>query len=79
MPAYDRKIKQSDDNPTIGILLCAEKNDAVVEFTLPEDNKQIFAKKYQLHLPTIDQLKTEIQREYQEAKFFLENERSDEL
>lgn len=76
---YDRKIKQSDDNPTIGILLCAEKNDAMVEFTLPEDNKQIFAKKYQLHLPTIEQLKKEIQREYQEAKLLFENEKSNDI
>ena len=54
---YDRDIKQKDDNPTIGLLLCAEKNDAVVKYTLPENNKQIFSRKYQLHLPTIEQLK----------------------
>lgn len=65
---YDRKIKQDDDNPTIGLLLCAEQNEAVVEYTLPENNQQIFSRKYQFHLPTIEELKREVQREYQEAK-----------
>ncbi|HIF0140360.1 TPA: PDDEXK nuclease domain-containing protein, partial [Legionella anisa] len=72
---YDREIKQNDDNPTIGLLLCAEKNDAVVKFTLPENNKQIFARKYQLHFPTVEQLKEEIRREYQEATLFLNKEK----
>jgi len=65
---YDRTIKQKDDGPTIGLLLCADKNEAVVQYTLPENNQQIFAGKYQLHLPTTEQLKAEIQREYQEAQ-----------
>ena len=73
---YDRDVKQKDDNPTIGLLLCAEKNDAVVKYTLPENNKQIFSRKYQLHLPTIEQLKEEVKREYQEAKMMLEKEKN---
>jgi hypothetical protein len=72
---YDRDIKQKDDNPTIGLLLCAEKNDAVVKYTLPENNKQIFARKYQLHLPTVEELKAEVKREYQEAKWQLEKDK----
>lgn len=68
---YDRDVKQDDDNPTIGLLLCAEKNDAVVKYTLPDNNKQIFARKYQLHLPTIEQLKEEVKREYREATLLL--------
>lgn len=40
---YDRKVKLPDENPTIGIVLCRDKNNAVVEMTLPEDNTQIFA------------------------------------
>ena len=47
---YDRYVKLQDDNPTIGILLCKEKNDALVEITLPE-NSNIFASKYELYLP----------------------------
>jgi predicted nuclease of restriction endonuclease-like (RecB) superfamily len=65
---FDRKIKQPDDNPTIGLLLCAAQNESVVKYTLPENNNQIFARKYQLHLPTIEELKQELQREYQDAK-----------
>ena len=44
---YDRKVKLPDENPTIGIVLCKDKNNAVVEMTLPEDNSQIFASKYE--------------------------------
>jgi len=49
---YDRKIKQSDEKPTIGIILCKEDNRAVVEFTLPLDNEQIFSREYKLYLPS---------------------------
>lgn len=49
---FDRFEKQDFENPTIGILLCADKNDAVVRITLPENNKTIIASKYQLYLPT---------------------------
>ena len=54
---YDRKVKLEEENPTIGILLCRDKNDAIVEMTLPEDNEQIFASKYQTILPTKEELK----------------------
>lgn len=60
---YDRAIKESYENLTIGILLCADKNDAVVRYTLPENNTQLFASKYQLHLPTEQQLIDEIRKE----------------
>ena len=53
---YDRNEKLSDENPTIGILLCTAKNDTVVRMTLPEDNKTILASQYQLYLPTSEQL-----------------------
>ncbi len=49
---YDRKVKLPDENPTIGIILCGDKNNAVVEMTLPEDNAQIFASKYETVLPS---------------------------
>ena len=60
---YDRDIKADFENPTIGVLLCADKNDMVVRYSLPEDNKQIFASKYLLHLPTEAQLLEEIRKE----------------
>ncbi len=53
---YDRKVKLDDENPTIGIVLCKSKNNAVVEMTLPEDNTQIFASKYETVLPSKEAL-----------------------
>lgn len=53
---YDRKVKTEDENKTVGILLCADKKDAVVEMTLPENNKQIFASKYKVILPSKKEL-----------------------
>ena len=53
---YDRKVKLDDENPTIGIILCRDKNNAVVEMTLPEDDTQIFASKYQMVLPSKETL-----------------------
>jgi hypothetical protein len=60
---YDRAEKLPDENPTVGILLCTDKNNAVVKFTLPENNKTIMASKYQLYLPSETQLITELKRE----------------
>lgn len=57
---YDRKIKTSEENPTIGIILCKEENRTIVEFTLPEDNKQIFAKEYKAVLPSKESLKKQL-------------------
>jgi predicted nuclease of restriction endonuclease-like (RecB) superfamily len=60
---YDRVEKQDFENATIGVLLCANKNDTVVKFTLPEDNKTILASKYQLYLPSEEELIKELHRE----------------
>ena len=60
---YDREIKQSDDNPTVGLILCEYKKDAVVKYTLSKDNKQIFASRYKLYLPTEEELVKELKRE----------------
>ena len=57
---HDRVEKLPEENPTIGILLCAGKNDSVVKMTLPEDNKTILASEYKLYLPTTEQLVSEI-------------------
>ncbi len=57
---YDRKMKLPEENSTIGIILCKEENKAVVEFTLPVDNKSIFAKEYKLYLPSKEQLKRQL-------------------
>lgn len=54
---YDRKIKSPEENSTLGIILCKEENKAVVEFTLPENNRSILAKEYKLYLPSKETLK----------------------
>ncbi|MCC5946081.1 MAG: DUF1016 family protein [Bernardetiaceae bacterium] len=53
---YDRFVKLKEENKTIGIVLCQSKNDTLVEITLPEDNDQIFASRYQTVLPTKEEL-----------------------
>ena len=58
---FDREEKLPDENPTIGILLCTEKNDTAVKMTLPEDNKTIIASKYELYLPSAEQLMDEVE------------------
>ncbi|MFH1519512.1 MAG: PDDEXK nuclease domain-containing protein [Candidatus Omnitrophota bacterium] len=60
---YDRKIKQKDDNPTVGLVLCEDKKVAVVRYTLSKENKQIFASRYKLYLPTEEELVRELRRE----------------
>lgn len=55
-----QEMMNEGDNPPIGIVLCAEKNDAIVKYTLPEDNNQIFASKYFTYLPTEEELKQEL-------------------
>ena len=60
---YDRKVKLPEENPTIGIILCRDKNNAVVEMTLPEDNSQIFASKYETVLPSKEALQKLLQEQ----------------
>ncbi|MDR6944267.1 PDDEXK nuclease domain-containing protein [Mucilaginibacter pocheonensis] len=60
---YDRIEKRDFEKPTIGILLCADKNNAVVKFSLPENNKTIVASEYKLYLPSEQQLIDEVKKE----------------
>ena len=61
---YDRERRTEGDNPTVGLILCPDKNDAVVKYTLGEQQERnIFATRYQLHLPTVKQLEQELRRE----------------
>jgi predicted nuclease of restriction endonuclease-like (RecB) superfamily len=64
---YDRNEKLPEENPTIGILLCAKKNNEMVKLSLPQNNRSIMASQYQLYLPSetqlLDELKKEIQNE----------------
>ncbi|HGO5854280.1 TPA: YhcG family protein [Mannheimia haemolytica] len=60
---FDRVEKLPHENATIGVLLCADKNDAVVKFSLPENQNKIFASQYQLYLPSEQTLIAEVQKE----------------
>jgi len=65
---YDRFEKRDFENPTIGILLCAAKNNAVVKISLPENNKTIIASEYKLYLPTEQQLMDEMKKEIEKRQ-----------
>lgn len=60
---YDEQRKGDDDNPTIGLVLCSEKSEAVVKYSVLADQKQLFAAKYLPYLPTEEELKRELERE----------------
>ncbi len=64
---FDRERRTEGDNPTLGLILCTDKNDAVVRYTLgPDQEKKIFASRYKLYLPTVSELRTELRRELRE-------------
>lgn len=60
---YDEEIKKTDDNPTIGIILCSETDQDIARYSILKGNEQLFASKYKLYLPTNEELKAEIERE----------------
>ena len=64
---YTRELKNEGDNPTIGIILCADKSESVVKFTLPEDNTQIYTSKYKLYLPTEKELLKELETAHRQT------------
>lgn len=59
---YTREMMNEGDNEPIGIILCSDKSDAIVKYTLPEDNKQIFASKYMPYLPSEEEFAKELKR-----------------
>jgi predicted nuclease of restriction endonuclease-like (RecB) superfamily len=69
---FEDKIKQPGDNPTLGLILCTDKNETIVKYSILNEGKQIFASKYKLYLPNEESLKEEISRE----RDFLEREQS---
>jgi hypothetical protein len=66
---YDRERRTPGDQPTLGLMLCTDKNDAVVRYTLGEQQqKKIFASRYKLHLPSEAELRAEIRRELKQLR-----------
>ena len=60
---FDEKIKQPDDNPTIGLVLVTDKDESIVKYSVLADNENLFASKYKLYLPSEEELMAELQRE----------------
>jgi predicted nuclease of restriction endonuclease-like (RecB) superfamily len=65
---YDRECLSEGDNPTIGLVLCTEKSDGMANYLLGDKAKQIFASKYQFHLPSEEELETELKRELHQLR-----------
>ena len=60
---YEEYGKVEGDNPTIGLILCSEKNEAIARYSVLNDSEQLFASKYMLYLPTEEELQRELERE----------------
>jgi hypothetical protein len=56
-------VKGKDDNPTVGLILCTDKDHTVVKYSVLNESRQLFASKYRLYLPTEEELRIEIERE----------------
>jgi hypothetical protein len=65
---FDREEKLPEENPTVGILLCADRNDTLVRYSLPEGNTTILASRYLDYLPSEDELVAELKREVSQAR-----------
>ena len=74
---YDELKKETDDNPTIGIVLCSETDEDIAKYSVLKGNEQLFASKYKLYLPTEDELRAEI--ENQKTIFELQRQNKKEL
>jgi len=72
---FDDLYKNYDDNPTLGLILCSQKNEAVAKYSVLADENQVFASKYKLTLPTVEELQKEIQAERERLEL---NKRDDE-
>ncbi len=73
---YDELKKSSDDNPTLGIVLCSETDEDIAKYSILHGNEQLFAGKYKLYLPTEEELREEI--ETQKAIFYLQQKDAEE-
>ena len=73
---FEDKMKQPGDNPTIGIILCAEKDETIVKYSVLKDNKKLFASRYKLYLPTEQELISEVEHEKQILKLALREKKT---
>jgi predicted nuclease of restriction endonuclease-like (RecB) superfamily len=73
---FEDRMRHEGDNPTIGIILCAEKDETIVRYSVLKNNKKLFASKYKLYLPTEQELIAELEREKQVLRF-MEKDKKD--
>lgn len=71
---FEDKMRQPGDNPTIGIILCTEKDETIVKYSVLKENKKLFASKYKLYLPSEKEFKQELEKEKHLIKLSLEKE-----
>lgn len=76
---FDKEVRVEGDNPTIGIVLCTKKNNKMVEYCLGENAKQIFASTYQFHLPTVEELESELKKEIEQFKLLEQSNDNEKL
>lgn len=74
---YDELKKSSDDNPTLGIVLCADTDEDIAKYSMLRENEQLFASKYKLYLPSEEELRAEI--ETQKEFYYLQKKDKEEL
>lgn len=60
---FENRVRGEGDNPTIGLILCTEKDETIVRYSVLKENRRLFASKYRLMLPTEDELRRELERE----------------
>ena len=68
-----KKIKDEDDNPSIGLLLCSEKSEAVAKYSVLADQQQLFASRYITYLPTEEELKHQLEKERAQLQLAVES------
>jgi len=73
---WEDQFKPEGDNPTIGIILCSEKNETVAKYSVLEDSQQLFASKYMLYLPSEEELQAELKREVAEIRLLKKIEKN---
>lgn len=60
---FDDKVRQGDDRPTVGLVLCSHKDETTVRYSILSENERLFASEYRLHLPSEEELRRELDRE----------------
>lgn len=71
---YDDLVKDTDDAPTIGVLLCTDTDNTIARYSVLHDNEQLYATKYMTYMPTEEELRNEIE---QQKRFFIEQYRDE--